>query len=189
MVWPDQGLNPRPTTHHVLFFIKFHQNSLYHWSNKIIINPLKRRGYKNFNNPISIMKSKGRSLNWIANGGFVALIIWYLDLNYLWLCIQLFSPGTSVSSTNKTDRHDLTEILMKVALGTIKPNQTSKWGDFIPNGIIIIGIPLYFHVAQQCFSCYSYEIIFIHLNIYLSKKNLNSFFHIVGQLYCWRLCG
>ena len=32
-----------------------------------------------------------------------------------------FSP---VSSTNKADRHDITEILLKVALNTIKPNQT-----------------------------------------------------------------
>ena len=30
-----------------------------------------------------------------------------------------FSPGTPVSSTNKTDRHDITEILLK-ALSTIK---------------------------------------------------------------------
>jgi hypothetical protein len=26
----------------------------------------------------------------------------------------LFSPGTPVSSTNKTDRHEITEILLKV---------------------------------------------------------------------------
>ena len=32
-----------------------------------------------------------------------------------------FSQGTLVSSTNKTDRHDLTEILLKVALNTIAP--------------------------------------------------------------------
>ena len=32
---------------------------------------------------------------------------------------QWFSPGTSVSSTNKTDRHDITEILLKVTLNTI----------------------------------------------------------------------
>ena len=31
-----------------------------------------------------------------------------------------FSPGTPVSSTNKTDRYDITEILLKVALNTIK---------------------------------------------------------------------
>ena len=34
----------------------------------------------------------------------------------------LCSPGTPVSSTNKTDRHDINEILLKVALNTIKPN-------------------------------------------------------------------
>jgi hypothetical protein len=31
-----------------------------------------------------------------------------------------FSPGPLVSSTNKTDCHDITEILLKVALNTIK---------------------------------------------------------------------
>ena len=30
----------------------------------------------------------------------------------------IYSLGTPVSSTNKTDRHDVTEILMKVALNT-----------------------------------------------------------------------
>ena len=39
-----------------------------------------------------------------------------------WLATgQWFSPGTLVYSTNKTDRHDITEILLKVALNTIKP--------------------------------------------------------------------
>jgi len=32
---------------------------------------------------------------------------------------RLFSPGTPVSSTNKTDSHDIAEILLKVALITI----------------------------------------------------------------------
>jgi hypothetical protein len=30
-----------------------------------------------------------------------------------------FSPDTLVSSTNKTDRHEVTEIFLKVALNTI----------------------------------------------------------------------
>jgi hypothetical protein len=30
-----------------------------------------------------------------------------------------FSLGTPISSTNKTDRHDIIEILLKVALNTI----------------------------------------------------------------------
>jgi len=29
-----------------------------------------------------------------------------------------FSPGTPISSTNKTDRHDIAEIVLKVALNT-----------------------------------------------------------------------
>ena len=32
---------------------------------------------------------------------------------------QWFSTGTPVSSTNKTDRHGITEILLKVTLNTI----------------------------------------------------------------------
>jgi hypothetical protein len=34
---------------------------------------------------------------------------------------QCFSPGTPFSSTNKTDRHDITEILLKVAINIITP--------------------------------------------------------------------
>jgi hypothetical protein len=39
-----------------------------------------------------------------------------------------FSPGHPVSSTNKTDRHDITEILLKVALNIIKQtNKQTNW--------------------------------------------------------------
>jgi hypothetical protein len=37
-----------------------------------------------------------------------------------------FSPGTPVSSTNKTDSHDITKILLKVALNTL-PMPTYYW--------------------------------------------------------------
>ena len=37
-----------------------------------------------------------------------------------------FLPSLPVSSTNKTDRHDITEKLLKVALNTIK-QQTNKY--------------------------------------------------------------
>jgi hypothetical protein len=44
--------------------------------------------------------------------------------NIMWLAEgRWFSPSPPVSSTNKTDRHDKTEILLRVALSTIKPNQ------------------------------------------------------------------
>ena len=39
-----------------------------------------------------------------------------------WLAAgRWFSPGIPVSSTNKTDRHDIAEILLKVAVNTITP--------------------------------------------------------------------
>ena len=42
---------------------------------------------------------------------------------------SVFSPGSPVSSTNKTDRHDITEILLKVALNTITITLTHR--DFL----------------------------------------------------------
>ena len=44
------------------------------------------------------------------------------DKVFQWLAAGLwFSLGPPVSATNKTDRHDIAEILLKVALSTIKP--------------------------------------------------------------------
>jgi len=37
-----------------------------------------------------------------------------------------FSPGTPVSSTTKTDRHDKAKILMKVALNTINQIKSNR---------------------------------------------------------------
>ena len=39
---------------------------------------------------------------------------------------QWFSPSTPVSSTNKTDRHDITELLLKEALNTINQKQKKE---------------------------------------------------------------
>jgi len=42
------------------------------------------------------------------------------------LWVWCFSPGTPVSSTIKSDRHDIIEILLKVALNTINLKQYSN---------------------------------------------------------------
>ena len=58
---------------------------------------------------------------------------------------QRFSPGTPVSSTNKTDSHDKTEILLKVALNTITLTliiERSLWGFQIRIPVNIIRIPV-----------------------------------------------
>jgi hypothetical protein len=39
----------------------------------------------------------------------------------------IFTVVTLISSTNKTDRHDITEILFKVAFNTIKTKSNQYW--------------------------------------------------------------
>jgi hypothetical protein len=51
-----------------------------------------------------------------------------------------FSPGSPVSFTDKTDRHDITEILLKVVLNTINP--TNQLGHhFVKYDIIVMPKP------------------------------------------------
>jgi hypothetical protein len=47
-----------------------------------------------------------------------------------------FSPGTPTSSTTKTGRHDIAEILLKVALNTIK-NISQCTLMFAPENIVL----------------------------------------------------
>jgi hypothetical protein len=53
---------------------------------------------------------------------------------------QWFSPATSVSSTIKTDRHDLTEKLLKVALNTITLTLTICEAICLTNHLCIIHV-------------------------------------------------
>jgi len=51
-----------------------------------------------------------------------------------WLATsRWFFPGPSVSFIDKTDRHDITEILLKVALNTITITPTRLW---LPIGVL-----------------------------------------------------
>jgi hypothetical protein len=45
-------------------------------------------------------------------------------LNYI--TGRWFYPGTPVSTTNKADCHNITEIMLNVALNTINPNPLMK---------------------------------------------------------------
>ena len=42
-----------------------------------------------------------------------------------------FSPGTLTSSTTKTGRHDIAEILLKVPLNTINQIKSNQWNEMI----------------------------------------------------------
>ena len=69
--------------------------------------------------------------SYLCNHSLSTLMLWVRILfvaRYTTLCDKVcqwyatgrwFSPNTPVSSTNKTDRRDITEILLKVALNTI----------------------------------------------------------------------
>jgi len=50
-----------------------------------------------------------------------------------------YSPSTPASSTNKTDRHDITEILLKKALNTINQSEAD---DIITKSLSIEVTPL-----------------------------------------------
>jgi len=75
-----------------------------------------------------------------------------------------FLLGPQVSFTNKTDRHNIAEILLKVALNSIKPNQNPKVVWFkqvsqydIPQGclfpvilLLLVIFPLIFFLSESC---------------------------------------
>ena len=64
-----------------------------------------------------------------------------------WLAAGLwFSPCTLVSSTNKTDRHDINEILLKVSLNT-NPFKCVKETS-LPEAFNHRGSQLYFHITR-----------------------------------------
>jgi hypothetical protein len=80
-----------------------------------------------------------------------------------WLATgRWFSPGPPVSSTNKTDRHDITEILLKVALNTIKQTNKYFFNDYNIHCYQIIFLRCCYwnlELLRQCgilfcFSCY-----------------------------------
>ena len=63
------------------------------------------------------------------------IIVMLIQIGILWMLYHLahgrwFSPGTPASSTTKTGRHNIAEILLKMALNTknkIKSNLTGIW--------------------------------------------------------------
>ena len=78
--------------------------------------------------------------NYLCNQCLSPIKLWRVILNTLcdevcqWLATgQWFS---SVSSTNKNYRHDITEILLKVALNTI--NQHTIWWNFISIWYVVL---------------------------------------------------
>jgi hypothetical protein len=77
-----------------------------------------------------------------------------------------FSPGPPISFTNKTDRHDIAEILLKVALNTLKPtNQQNIIGKNKMGKKMVGIIPQSNKKLQNCKSIYSTPNTQIHDNL------------------------
>jgi len=83
-----------------------------------------------------------------------------------WLATgRWFSPGTPVSSTNKTDRHDITEILLKAALNSI----TLTLIPFLFFCIEKNGIPISMHRSSSKWQTFSYKDVLSTLGRHVMK--------------------
>ena len=87
-----------------------------------------------------------------------------------------FSPGTPVSSTNKTDRHDITQILLKVAFKHHNPNPL-----YIMNYPLVFPwnkYPLFNSKLMPCFTTlchHSFHNIRIFINIIYTDNIVTCF--------------
>ena len=81
---------------------------------------------------------------WVNRKSALILSFSYIGI-YQWLTRgQWFSSGTPVSSTNNTDRHDIAEILSKVALNTIiQPALIGYCLQFFVHDIVLWGTKYY----------------------------------------------
>jgi hypothetical protein len=91
------------------------------------------------------------------------------DTNTLTITLpgRWFSLRTSVSPTNKTDRHDIAEILLKVALNTITLTRPS-----CPNVYLVRTKNLRSDYFPNSLSSVNFKHIFFHHNICYKSLNM-----------------
>jgi hypothetical protein len=88
-----------------------------------------------------------------------------------WLATgRWFSQGPPVSSTNKTDRHDITKIVLKVVLNTIKQTNTIKFS-YISMNITI----KFLYITMDITIKFSY----ITMNITTLSQVTDKLYHII----------
>jgi hypothetical protein len=98
-----------------------------------------------------------------------------------------FSLDTPVSSTNKTDRHNITVILLKVALTTITLNpeyndwiiRVIKHTGIITNHIISVKLPYKYKYTKIA----PYPIVLVFLDFLQSPRRIENWFIMFGSEY------
>jgi hypothetical protein len=90
-----------------------------------------------------------------------------------------FSQGPPVSSTNKTDHHNITEILLKVALSTIKQTNMTGLGLWVSEWL------LFNRSSKMNENSWIYFYIALNKNwtIYWADQNFNGLGPEIFQLY------
>ena len=148
-----------------------------------------------YSSSIFLKEPSWRDRNWIynylRNRCLSPLIVWVrisirvrcttlCDNNFQWLAADWwFSPGPPVSSTDKTDRCNIAEILLKVALSTIKQtnifptftihvivtNFESIYSKWVKSGLIFlldlhqnIYTPFWYHKGYIDTTCWFYSL-------------------------------
>ena len=87
-----------------------------------------------------------------------------------------FSPGTSDSSINKTDHHNIIEILLKVALNTTNHNQTKTCCQ-----LLLVFFVLFLLAILNC--------LFFYLNLLcLSFLYIRTFLRLIHQICILSTC-
>jgi hypothetical protein len=109
---------------------------------------------------------------------------------------KLFHPGTPVSSTNKTDRHNIADILLKVALNTlilIKYVWHNEIAQMALNNnhslryeLIQLYFCLYWHIFIQLITFllwFLLVIYFLYSRTQLNFMFMQQYFRFIGNIY------
>ena len=97
---------------------------------------------------------------------------------------QWFSTGPPVSSTNKTDRHDITEILLKKALSTIKQTNIQLNSYNYPKYNVRLQILKFlFSLRLDCRRNF-----LLYISSQISTRLTNGRIFLIGQHCLWLLC-
>jgi hypothetical protein len=98
---------------------------------------------------------------------------------------QWFSPGPPVSSTNKTECHDINEILLKVALNTIKQTFYTANDKFKRTKIVNLFINSIFFTASNKIKDKKFNLFKSQTDQNIHKNQLKK---ITEEIKCVKRC-